>query len=117
MATKQKQTDNQIKPKSRVEEKNQNKVSVKAPPQDKSVMAKERKAQKKLKRAEKKKAKIPRRRIIPIWVRIIIVLLLCAGALALGAMVGYGIIGNGSPKDVFLKETWQHIIDFVTKKE
>ena len=68
-------------------------------------------------KAERKKRKKPRRRAFPIWLRIIVVLLLCALALVLGAMVGYGIIGNGKPTDVFDMGTWRHIVEIVTKTE
>jgi hypothetical protein len=55
-------------------------------------------------------------RMLPIWLRILLVLLLLAASLVLGAMFGYGVIGDGNPTDVFKKETWQHIIDIVVKK-
>ncbi|MEG9296072.1 DNA-directed RNA polymerase subunit beta [Mangrovibacillus sp. Mu-81] len=55
-------------------------------------------------------------RMLPIWLRILLVILLLAASLILGAMVGYGVIGDGNPTDVFKKETWQHIIDIVVKK-
>lgn len=75
-----------------------------------------RKEQKKKRREEKKKNKKPRRRIFPIWLRIIVVLLLAAIALALGLIVGYGVIGDGNPMDALEWETWQHIIDIVVKE-
>ena len=58
-------------------------------------------------RAERRGIKIPKKveepkqrlwvqiRIIPIWLRIILVLLLLTGAAALGATIGYGISGMG----------------------
>jgi hypothetical protein len=75
-------------------------------------------------KAEKKENRIneakPQRwvrvRMLPIWLRILLVFLLLAASLVLGAMVGYGVIGDGDPTDVFKKETWQHIIDIVMKK-
>lgn len=66
---------------------------------------------------KEKKSKKGRRRVLPIWLRIIIVLLLSTLALILGAMVGYGIIGDGNPTDALEWETWQHIFDIVTKTE
>ncbi|MFD1036827.1 DNA-directed RNA polymerase subunit beta [Virgibacillus byunsanensis] len=75
-----------------------------------------RKQQKKKQKEEKRKNKKPRRRIFPIWLRVIFVLLLAAGALALGLMVGYGILGDGTPRDALEKDTWQHIIDIVTQE-
>lgn len=55
-------------------------------------------------------------RIFPIWLRIILVLLLLIGAAVVGAMVGYGIIGDGNPGDVLKKETWVHILDIINGK-
>ena len=75
-----------------------------------------RKEQKAKQKAEKKKTK-PRRRAFPIWLRIIVVLLLCAIALIVGAMVGYGIMGSGKPSDVFDMETWRHVSEIVLKKD
>lgn len=118
-----KQSNDGLKTKSRVEKKHKEKqekatVIPKSPDIDeKTDAAKTRKQQKAERNKEKKKNKKPRRRIFPIWLRIIVVLLLCVGGLVLGAMVGYGIIGNGDPKDVLNMETWQHIIDIVKKKE
>jgi hypothetical protein len=31
--------------------------------------------------------------------------------------VGYGVIGDGKPMNVFEKETWTHIIDLVEKEK
>ncbi|MDG5471210.1 DNA-directed RNA polymerase subunit beta [Jeotgalibacillus sp. ET6] len=54
-------------------------------------------------------------RLLPIFVRVIIVVVLAAGCLLLGLMVGYGVIGDGNPQDALKKETWTHIMDIVTK--
>ncbi|MEI5909118.1 DNA-directed RNA polymerase subunit beta [Bacillus spongiae] len=70
-----------------------------------------REDQKKQKGKEKRTIRI---RIIPIWARIILFVLLISGSLAAGLMVGYGFIGDGKPKDVFQKSTWTHIGDIVT---
>lgn len=56
-------------------------------------------------------------RLFPIWLRIILVLVLIVLAAALGAMVGYGVIGDGEPRDVLKWETWQHIIDIISGKK
>jgi|SRR5690625_184919 len=58
-----------------------------------------------------------RRRVFPIWLRIIVMSLLCAIALIIGAMIGYSILGDGSARDVLEKGTWQHIIDIVKRIE
>ena len=52
-------------------------------------------------------------RMFPIWLRVILVLLLLVGAAALGLYVGYSVVGDGSPKEIFQKETWTHITDII----
>lgn len=61
--------------------------------------------QKQKQKEEKRNAKKPRRRLFPIWMRIIVVLLLCAIALIVGLMIGFGVVGDGVPEDVLKKET------------
>ncbi|MGP4077141.1 DNA-directed RNA polymerase subunit beta [Halobacillus sp. K22] len=56
-------------------------------------------------------------RVLPIWLRIIIVLVLSILALLIGLMVGYGVIGDGNPMEALNWDTWQHIWDIVTKTE
>lgn len=56
-------------------------------------------------------------RILPIWLRVILVLLLLVGAAILGSMIGYGYVGDGTPSDVLKKETWTHIVDIINGKE
>jgi anti-sigma factor RsiW len=65
-------------------------------------------------RAERRR-RFQRTRLIPIWLRLIIVAVLMGISLAAGAMIGYGVIGDGNPFDVFQPSTWQHIIDIVEK--
>ncbi|MCA0971007.1 DNA-directed RNA polymerase subunit beta [Halobacillus litoralis] len=96
-------------------EKNKTRREEKERKQQEKVAAKKEK--KPAKGKKEKKTRKGRRRILPIWLRIIIIVLLSALALILGAMVGYGIIGDGNPTDALQWETWQHIIDIVTKTE
>ncbi|WP_079506444.1 DNA-directed RNA polymerase subunit beta [Mesobacillus jeotgali] len=70
---------------------------------------------KKEKKTREKKKRI-RVRLIPIWLRVIIVLLLLASSILLGAMFGYAVMGDGKAKDVFEKSTWTHIIDLINKE-
>ncbi|WP_102273644.1 DNA-directed RNA polymerase subunit beta [Cytobacillus massiliigabonensis] len=67
-----------------------------------------------------KPAKVRRRRIrvriLPIWLRIIIVAVLIFLSLIAGAAVGYGVVGNGEAKDIFKKSTWTHIVDLIEKE-
>nr|WP_255259909.1 DNA-directed RNA polymerase subunit beta [Lentibacillus sp. CBA3610] len=75
-----------------------------------------RKEQRKKRKQEKRQNKRPRRRIFPIWLRLIVVLVLSAVSLVIGLMVGYGVIGDGNPTDALDWDTWQHIIDIVIKE-
>jgi uncharacterized membrane protein YvbJ len=70
---------------------------------------------KKEKKTREKKKRI-RVRLIPIWLRIIIVLILLAASILLGAMFGYAVMGGGKAKDIFEKSTWTHILDLVEKE-
>lgn len=46
--------------------------------------------------------------------RSILVVLLIVIAFAVGAMLGYSILGDGSnPLEVFNPELWEHILNFV----
>ncbi|ULT56844.1 DNA-directed RNA polymerase subunit beta [Neobacillus drentensis] len=57
-----------------------------------------------------------RTRLIPIWLRLVLLLasiLICVMA---GATVGYGVLGGGNVGDVFKESTWTHIIDLVDKE-
>ncbi|WP_061808926.1 DNA-directed RNA polymerase subunit beta [Rossellomorea vietnamensis] len=65
---------------------------------------------------ETKPSRWVRVRMLPIWLRILLFILLLAGSLVLGAVIGFAGIGNGNAADVFKVETWQHIIDIVVKK-
>ncbi|WP_342515333.1 DNA-directed RNA polymerase subunit beta [Sporosarcina sp. FSL K6-1522] len=56
-------------------------------------------------------------RLLPIWLRILLVLLLLVGAAVFGAMFGYGYLGDGNPGDVLKKETWTHIYDIMNGKQ
>src|SRR5699024_11088730 len=75
-----------------------------------------RKELKKKRKEEGKKHKKPRRRAFPIWLRLVVIILLAAVALASGLMIGYGVIDDAVPIDALKKETCQHIIDIVIKK-
>jgi len=55
-------------------------------------------------------------RLIPIWARILLVLLLLFLATITGLMIGYGFIGDGEPMDALKWGAWQHILDLVNGK-
>lgn len=82
-----------------------------------SDSAHSRKQQKKVRQEEKKRKHKPRRRVFPIWARMILIVFLCGVALVGGLMFGFGILGDGTPTDALKIETWQHIIDIVKKQE
>jgi hypothetical protein len=54
-------------------------------------------------------------RLIPVWVKVIIVVLLLFVSALAGTIVGYGFIGNGKPSEALQKETWTHILDIINK--
>ena len=56
-------------------------------------------------------------RIIPIWLRLIIVLVLAITAMLVGYNIGYSVIGDGSSDDTFSLSTWRHILDIINGKE
>ncbi|WEG13135.1 DNA-directed RNA polymerase subunit beta [Pullulanibacillus sp. KACC 23026] len=56
-------------------------------------------------------------RLFPIWLRLVIILVLCIVATIGGSMVGYGFIGKGNPMDVFNLHTWTHIRDIIYAKK
>lgn len=61
-----------------------------------------------------KKVKV---RLIPIWLKVLIVIFLTAVCLIAGVVTGYAVIGDGKPQDALKKETWTHIIDIVNKEK
>ncbi|UQW97770.1 DNA-directed RNA polymerase subunit beta [Rummeliibacillus sp. G93] len=56
------------------------------------------------------------RGILSIGIRILIVVVLLAIAVIAGAMIGYGVIGDGNPFGVFKPETWEHVFDLMNGK-
>ncbi|MEH7224622.1 DNA-directed RNA polymerase subunit beta [Bacillus sp. JJ1566] len=67
------------------------------------------------KEPKKKREGKLRIRLIPIWIRLLLVVVLFAASVMIGLVVGYGVIGDGDPSDALKKETWQHIVDLVNK--
>ncbi|CAM3134401.1 DNA-directed RNA polymerase subunit beta [Filibacter tadaridae] len=68
-------------------------------------------------KSELKKQSWVQIRLLPIWLRVVLVLLLLAATVTLGLTIGYGTIGDGNSADVLKKETWTHIIDIISGKE
>ena len=50
-------------------------------------------------------------RLIPIWLRLVLLLAGIVCMATLGTLIGYSVIGDGKPFEIFDKETWTHIID------
>ncbi|OIK10632.1 hydroxymyristoyl-ACP dehydratase [Bacillus sp. MUM 116] len=61
-------------------------------------------------------AKRVRVRLIPIWLRLILMVISILTCVMAGAAVGYGMLGGGNVTDIFKESTWTHIIDLVDKK-
>ncbi|MBM7714510.1 hypothetical protein JOC94_001482 [Bacillus thermophilus] len=78
----------------------------------KAIHKKEKRHEEKKKQRSPEKIKV---RLIPIWLRTIIVLLSLFICLIAGVVVGYSVIGDGKPQDALKKSTWTHIIDLVNK--
>jgi hypothetical protein len=55
-------------------------------------------------------------RLIPIWLKITIVILLTVLSVLTGTVVGYGVIGNGKPSEALDKSTWTHIMDIINEE-
>jgi len=72
------------------------------------------------KRHKEKKKKRSRQqikvRLIPIWLRVLVIMIAIVISLLAGIVVGYSVIGDGNPQDALKKSTWTHIIDFVNKE-
>lgn len=56
-------------------------------------------------------------RLLPIWFRIFLVLIILIVVAIIGLRIGYGVIGDGDSADVLKKETWTHILDIINGKE
>lgn len=103
------------------ENKLNQKVSDNTEQQDKKrsvvKMKKEWKFFKKKKSSETQKEEKPERwvqiRLIPIWLRILLTLLLLVLMAILGLFIGFSVLGDGTPSEIFKKETWTHITDII----
>ncbi|MBY0097376.1 DNA-directed RNA polymerase subunit beta [Mesobacillus maritimus] len=81
-----------------------------------AVLTREQVKKEKVKGQQQEREKIRVRvRLIPIWLRLLMVIALFALSIVVGAIVGYGVLGNGDPMDVFEKSTWTHVMDLIQK--
>ena len=84
-----------------------------------SVETSSRREQRKAKRdesSEPKKTFWVQIRIIPIWLRLILIILLIAIVAVIGLQIGYSYIGDGNPEDV-LKKRHGHILLILLKEK
>lgn len=51
-------------------------------------------------------------RRFPLLLRVVVVFVLIIVMTAIGAIIGYSVIGGGDWQDVFNPSTWRHITDF-----
>ncbi|RTR32961.1 DNA-directed RNA polymerase subunit beta [Robertmurraya yapensis] len=77
---------------------------------------KQAKNEMKAERESGEKRKRIRIRLIPLWLRLLIIAVLIVLCVILGAMFGYSVMGNGKATDVFEKSTWTHITDLIKKE-
>ena len=56
-------------------------------------------------------------RLIPIWLRVVIVLILLFIAVIAGLNIGYSVIGGGEDSGIFKWSTWQHVLDIINGVE
>ncbi|MCH7320583.1 DNA-directed RNA polymerase subunit beta [Solibacillus sp. MA9] len=56
-------------------------------------------------------------RLIPIWLRIILVAVLFVAAAGIGLTIGYSVIGDGDSADTLKWSTWQHLLDIMSGKQ
>lgn len=66
---------------------------------------------------EEQSPKSVRLRLIPIWLRIILTLVLFLGVAAIGLITGYSGVGDGQAGDALKWSTWQHLLDIIDGKE
>ncbi|MED4206836.1 DNA-directed RNA polymerase subunit beta [Neobacillus mesonae] len=77
----------------------------------------QKKDQKEKTEAAEKVTKRIRIRLIPIWLRLILLVVFMVVGLIGGTVVGYGVLGGGKVADVFKQSTWTHILDLVDKEK
>lgn len=46
-------------------------------------------------------------------IKVLSVIVLAMFLFFIGLMIGYGVIGDGSPTQVFSRALWQHIFEFI----
>lgn len=80
--------------------------------------AKEEKQQKKKRANEAQQNEVSpkgrvRIRLLPVWLRVILVLCLLVLVTVVGLVFGYSVLGDGNAADALKWDTWQHILDIM----
>ncbi|WP_062052596.1 DNA-directed RNA polymerase subunit beta [Bacillus sp. JCM 19034] len=58
-----------------------------------------------------------RLRMIPIWLRILLSIVLIGGSFIVGLMVGYAVVGEGdNPGEILKPDIWYYLIDLIRGK-
>jgi hypothetical protein len=85
--------------------------------QNSEVQVDPRYGRRKKARTKEKKRSIwnVRVRLIPIWLRLLLVAFFMVLGLIGGWVFGYGVIGDGNAKDALRWDTFQHLYDLVNK--
>ncbi|GAJ97340.1 MULTISPECIES: DNA-directed RNA polymerase subunit beta [Geomicrobium] len=74
-----------------------------------------RKQRRKEKRQEKRALKRSRKvRLVPIWLRLVLIVVLFAAMIVLGLLFGYRVIGGGEGYDILQWETWTDLYDYIS---
>lgn len=55
-------------------------------------------------------------RLIPIWLRVLLVAVLFVVAAGAGLSIGYSVIGDGEAGGALKWSTWQHLLDIMSGK-
>ena len=66
---------------------------------------------------EEQQRRFIRIRLVPIWLRIVLILLLFIIVTAIGIVFGYSVIGEGEAGDSLKWSTWKHILDIMNGVE
>ena len=66
---------------------------------------------------QQKANRIVKMRLLPIWLRLILIALLFISVAVVGLIVGYGYIGDGDVGNALKWSTWQYLLDIIEGKE
>lgn len=84
--------------------------------EEKPEAVSKRRQAKQAKKEAKKEKKLSKGRIryIPVWLRVILIALLCIGAFIGGLMIGFGSLGEGDDmRSVLDREFWDSLLEYI----